>query len=67
MPTLIPASKNFNPDAIDTGFSENHKCVLSTDKILNSQKELSKRPEMTELVELVKKSPQYFNQQDKDV
>jgi len=65
MPRLIPAGKNFNPDAIDTGFAPNHTCELSTDKILSSLQELSGRPEMAELADLVKKSPQYFSREDK--
>jgi hypothetical protein len=66
MPTLIPAGKNFNPNSLETGFSPNHERVLATSKIISSMKEVSECPEMAELVELVKKSPQYFSREDKD-
>jgi hypothetical protein len=64
MPTLIPAGRNFHPDNLDTGFSPNHECALATGKILSSLKELSGRPEMAELADLIKQSPQYFSRED---
>jgi hypothetical protein len=67
MPRLIPvAGTTFDAGKIDTGFSPNHECNLSTEEILTSLDELSRRSEMAEFTSLVKQSPQYFSREAVD-
>lgn len=60
MPTVIECERwDFDPEAIDTGFQPNTGETLATQAILESMDSLRKRPEMKELVSLIKNSAQY--------
>ena len=61
MATIIPADKwNFDQAKINTGFQPNNGCVLTTEAILESMKEINSRPETKEFFDLIKKSDQYI-------
>lgn len=60
MPTIIDCEQwDFDPDRLDTGFQPNSGDSMTTQAILDSMAELEQRPEMKELVKLIRQSGQY--------
>ncbi len=61
MPTIIKADRwEFDPDALETGFSPNHGQNLTTESIIASMDDVESRPEMQELDRMLKESPCYL-------